>query len=225
MNSRSWLTFLLVVFTTSLFAQSQQEMNFQAERDAAKADKELNQVYKKVLAGQDADGAKLLKESQRAWIAYRDAEAKFAADEARGGSMAPMLYSGTLATLTEERVKRLKQSLGEQDAPAETKEEARPKQEPEVISSGGQGEGAANRHQAAMSFFEAYKAHDRHAARAVATEKVLAKLVWDKNAVENPTLKLMDDTHIYYEGGSIELKMQKTNAGRWLVGDIGMTAD
>ena len=78
---------------------------------------------------------------------------------------------------------------------------------------------------AAMAFFEAYKAHDRHAARTVASEKVLAKLVWDKNVAENPTLKLMDDTHIYYEGGSIELKMLKTSAGRWLVGDIGMTAD
>ena len=86
-------------------------MNRQAEADAAAADKELNIVYKKVIAGLDSEGQALLKTSQRAWLAYRDAEAKFEGDEMRGGSAEPLLYSGALTSLTKERTRRLRQSL------------------------------------------------------------------------------------------------------------------
>ncbi|PYI62415.1 MAG: hypothetical protein DMF07_13640 [Verrucomicrobia bacterium] len=41
-----------------------------------------------------------LKESQRAWLAFRDAEAAFAADQLRGGSMAPTIRYETMAELT-----------------------------------------------------------------------------------------------------------------------------
>ena len=245
MNTRSWLTLLFLAFTSALLAQSQFEMNETAEREAAKADKELNQVYRKVLGSLDAEGAKLLKESQRAWIAYRDAEAKFAADEARGGSMAPMLYSGTLATLTKERVKRLKQgsesadddlatqakALGDKAKAmvgrVESESEAHQKRLPERLEANraSKDDGAGTRHQVAQAFFEAYRTHNRKAALAVATGKVIGKLVWDKDAGDNPTLKLLDDSHIHYEGGTIELKMEKTQAGRWLVSDVGVTAD
>ena len=84
---------LLTVLAQPVRAQSQSEMNAQAARDAALADRELNKVYKQVLDTLDDEGAKLLKASQRAWIAFRDAEAASAADEARGGSMAPLLFS------------------------------------------------------------------------------------------------------------------------------------
>ena len=216
-------------FSVSAFAQSQQEMNFQAERDAAKADKALNVVYKKLLASVDDEGAKLLKDSQRAWIAFRDAEAKFAADEARGGSMAPMLYSGTLSRLTEERVKQLKEHLGDADPapPVEEKPQEKlqkDKPQPEGKSSA-PATGAKTRHLAAQGFFDAYQAHDRKAARKLATETALNKLVWDPAAGDNTTLKLMDDTHIYYVGGSIEMKLQKTKDDRWIISDVGMTAD
>ena len=53
MNTRSWLTLLFLAFTSALLAQSQFEMNETAEREAAKADKELNQVYRKVLGRLD----------------------------------------------------------------------------------------------------------------------------------------------------------------------------
>ena len=263
MKSIARIAALLLLLSASLFAQSQQEMNFQAERDAAKADKALNVVYKKLLASVDEEGAKLLKDSQRAWIAFRDAEAKFAADEARGGSMATMLYSGTLARLTEERVKQLKEHLGDGD-PAPPVEEKPQKDKPEGKSRASatgakplrdqaqatldraetesaeqqqrlqqrlednrlsKDDGASTRHKAALAFFEAYKAHNRKAALAVATGKAVGKLVWEKDAGDNPTLKLMDDTHIYYVGGSIEMKLQKTKDDRWIISDVGMTAD
>lgn len=210
----------LLLLTGPLFAQSQFEMNIQAQEDAAKADKVLNQVYKKVLASLDEDGVKLLKESQRAWIAFRDAEAKFAEDEARGGSMAPLLYFGAVHRLTEERIKQLKDHLGE-DAPA-TPPEEKPKPEPKSTIGTGS---AKTQHQAAQAFFEAYKAHDRRAAQKVASDAALNKLVWDPAAGDSSSLKLMDDSHIYYEGGSIQLKVEKTKDGKWLVSDVGMTAD
>ncbi len=94
-------------------AQTQAEMNESAAKEAAAADQELNAVYKKVLASQDEEGTALLRKSQRAWLAYRDAEAAFSADLFRGGSLAPMQYSETLATLTRERTAQLKAYLEE----------------------------------------------------------------------------------------------------------------
>lgn len=46
--------------------------------------------------------------AQRAWIALRDAEAAFAADQFRGGSAAPVLRSTSMAETTEQRIKQLK---------------------------------------------------------------------------------------------------------------------
>lgn len=245
MNARLWslACLLTLALAAPLHAQSQHELNEEAAREAARADKVLNQVYKQVLAACDAEGAKLLKESQRAWIAYRDAEASVAADEARGGSMAPMLYSYAIASLTDERVKRLKKTLeggnegpdtseppakpGRRSAPEpepEAKPEPRSKNDAPATADKGAA-GASTRRQAAQYFFEAYRKHDRQAAAAVASERVLNKLVWNKQAGENESLKLMDDSHIYYEGGSIQLKFEKTKDGRWIVSDVGMTAD
>jgi uncharacterized protein YecT (DUF1311 family) len=194
-------------------AQDQQTMNRQAEADAAAADKELNAVYKKVLAGLDDEGKALLKTSQRAWIAYRDAEAKFAADEMRGGSAAPLLYSGALASLTKERVKRLRQSLDEGNSAVEKDE------------SPAEPSGAESAAKAGELFYKAYARHDRAAAAKVASKAAIADLGWDASAGSPEGLKLMDPTHIYYVGGSIEMKIKKNPAGRWVVSALEMTAD
>lgn len=97
-------------------AQSQHEMNAEAAAEFAKADKELNEVYAKVLGVLDDTSKEKLKKSQRAWVAYRDAEADFSADaEARGGSMWPLVHEGTRARLTKERVRSLKELLIEDE--------------------------------------------------------------------------------------------------------------
>jgi uncharacterized protein YecT (DUF1311 family) len=98
-----------VAMTNSAVAQSQHEMNRQAETDFEKADTELNRVYKKALSDLDAEGQKKLKAAQRAWIVFRDAQAEFDADsEARGGSMYAMIYYSGLARLTRDRIKQLR---------------------------------------------------------------------------------------------------------------------
>jgi uncharacterized protein YecT (DUF1311 family) len=92
--------------------QTQAEMNQQAAADFAKADAQLNKVYKQVQAGLDADGLAKLKVAQRAWLAFRDADADFQADAAaRGGTMAPCIYDGVRQQLTEARTAELRQLL------------------------------------------------------------------------------------------------------------------
>jgi uncharacterized protein YecT (DUF1311 family) len=100
----------LVAFPTShANAQSQAEMNRQAAKDFEKADAELNSTYAALMAKlPDADSKRKLKESQRAWIAFRDAEAAFAADQVRGGSAAPVLRWTSVTQTTEQRIKQFK---------------------------------------------------------------------------------------------------------------------
>lgn len=102
---------ILMLGTVQLSAQSQAEMNQQAAGEFKKADAELNRVYARVLAELDDEGRAKLKAAQRAWVVFRDAEAAYQMDlEARGGSMAPLIYEGTRARLTRARTAQLKQS-------------------------------------------------------------------------------------------------------------------
>jgi uncharacterized protein YecT (DUF1311 family) len=112
---------LLAVLISPALGQSQSEMNQQARKDFEKADARLNSVYKKLLAELDAEGQAKLKAAQRAWIAFRDAEAAFQADlDARGGSLAPLIHEATAEDLTKKRTEQLSVSLKSQsrtDAP------------------------------------------------------------------------------------------------------------
>ena len=100
----------LVPFLTShAIAQTQAEMNHQAAKDFKAADAQLNSTYAALMAKlPDAESKRKLKESQRAWIAFRDAEAAFAADQFRGGSAAPVLRWTSMTETTEQRIKQLK---------------------------------------------------------------------------------------------------------------------
>ena len=95
------------LFCNPAYPQSQPEMNAQSQADFEKADVRLNAIYKKTLATLDEVGKKKLIASERAWLAYRDAEATFEADSERGGSMAPMIYNQACLELTEARIKQL----------------------------------------------------------------------------------------------------------------------
>jgi uncharacterized protein YecT (DUF1311 family) len=93
-------------------AQSQHEMNAQAFNEFKAADAELNKAYKKLVSKIDAESKTKLSISQKAWIKFRDAEAELIADfNARGGSMAPMIYHAEKALLTVDRTKQLLKML------------------------------------------------------------------------------------------------------------------
>ena len=74
----------------------------------ARADAELNRVYKDVMAGLDARSQDLLKRAQRDWITFRDDECKYENVQNEGGSIYPLVYNGCLTTLTKDRIKQLK---------------------------------------------------------------------------------------------------------------------
>jgi uncharacterized protein YecT (DUF1311 family) len=103
----------LLLPLSSAHAQTQAQMNQEAAADFKKADAELNKVYPQVVAKLDAEGKEKLKAAQRAWVAFRDAQAELDADMARGGTMAPLLRATSMTQTTEDRVKQLKAFLKE----------------------------------------------------------------------------------------------------------------
>lgn len=83
--------------------------------DFEKADAELNRIWPEIKSGaqeSDAGSGKsehvdALMASQRAWLAYRDAECAWQGFEAHGGSMEPMLVNACLADMTSKHIKEL----------------------------------------------------------------------------------------------------------------------
>ena len=93
-------------------ASTTMEMKECASADLQRADKALNATYKKLMTKLPDNVAKdKLKKSQRAWIAFRDANAEFSADEMRGGTGEGLLYTGTVTQMTKQREKELAQYL------------------------------------------------------------------------------------------------------------------
>ena len=89
--------------------ESQTGMNICAGADFKASDAKLNADYGEIMKrlSDDADARKLLQESQRAWIAFRDAECKFSSSGVEGGSVYPMVYAMCLQGLTDARVEQL----------------------------------------------------------------------------------------------------------------------
>ena len=107
--------FLLAVwgFTTCANAQTQLEINQAAGAAHAQADKQLNEVYQRILKEYAADPVFIanLREAQRAWVKFRDAEmkAKYPDREAGYyGSVHPTCWASYLAELTSQRTKDLR---------------------------------------------------------------------------------------------------------------------
>ncbi len=95
-------------------AQSQSEMNQQSLKEFEAADAKLNDVYKQLVARLDEQARTKLKTAQRAWIAFRDAQAELQTDvTARGGSMAPLMQNTASKELTQARIKELETLMKE----------------------------------------------------------------------------------------------------------------
>jgi uncharacterized protein YecT (DUF1311 family) len=107
---------LLIMICSTAFCQTQFEMNKESTDSFEKADKELNEIYKKILFEYRSDTVfiKNLKASQRIWISFRDAELSLKYPEREVGwygSMHPMCVSGFLKKLTIARIKTLTEWL------------------------------------------------------------------------------------------------------------------
>jgi|SRR5438105_14505006 len=103
------LASLLVIPLAPSRAQTQSAMNAQSRAKLERADTKLTKTYQALLARLPATERKRkLQESQRAWIAFRDAEASFAADQVRGGTAARSLRFTRMTECTQLRIKQLK---------------------------------------------------------------------------------------------------------------------
>ncbi|PLW75092.1 lysozyme inhibitor LprI family protein [Cohaesibacter celericrescens] len=78
-----------------------------AQMDYNIADGDLNYAYQDLRAGADKTGKLKLRDAQRAWIKFRDAECDRQADAVRGGTMAPLIQMSCLADLTAKRAAEL----------------------------------------------------------------------------------------------------------------------
>jgi uncharacterized protein YecT (DUF1311 family) len=101
--------------------QTQMDMNFCAEIDFERADAELNAAWREAIAAARAGDREIdrrsdqrpteeakMREAQRAWLIFRDAQCTVEGYEARGGTMEPMVYGGCRARLTRERTAQLR---------------------------------------------------------------------------------------------------------------------
>ena len=66
----------IVLLAISAFAQTQMDLNISADEALKKADADLNAVYKEVMPSLNDAQKESLKQSQVAWIKYRDLCAK-----------------------------------------------------------------------------------------------------------------------------------------------------
>ncbi|WP_173934963.1 lysozyme inhibitor LprI family protein [Chelativorans sp. Marseille-P2723] len=89
-------------------------------RDLSVADDQLNALYGallgKVRHWDRADDAEVgfeirLRQSQRAWVSFRDAECAFRGSVMEGGSAQPLIENGCRVALTKERNVHLKELL------------------------------------------------------------------------------------------------------------------
>src|SRR6266436_3682034 len=102
----SVISVAVLIPLAQIHAQTQASMNAHARTEFVKANAELNKTYETLLAKLPDVGRKQkLKESQRAWLAFSDAEAGFVADQGRAGSMAATIRHETMTELTQPRTK------------------------------------------------------------------------------------------------------------------------
>lgn len=87
-------------------AVTQQDLNDCSEKDYRKWDDELNKVYDHIMASLEERNQFKLREVQKKWIEYRDANCE-AEREYHGGSMALMIQAFCLRDNTKDRIKEL----------------------------------------------------------------------------------------------------------------------
>jgi uncharacterized protein YecT (DUF1311 family) len=87
---------------------SQAEASACAHEEYKAADAELNRTYGRLAGVLDAEDKASLKESELAWIKYRDSTCVFESSQYKGGTMRGMIESFCLARVTKARTAELK---------------------------------------------------------------------------------------------------------------------
>lgn len=95
---------------------TQTEANACARHKYKQADSGMNRVYEQLMAelagfGSDGKTQNKLKQAQSIWLQYRSANCESEASIFEGGSIRPAVYYSCLASMTEERTKRMREFL------------------------------------------------------------------------------------------------------------------
>lgn len=85
-------------------ANTQQEMNNCAATEYQKADEQLNDTYKTIVARATPPQRELLSQAEQAWISVRDTDCKFVSSGAEEGSAKTLVNSQCLTDKTRERI-------------------------------------------------------------------------------------------------------------------------
>lgn len=87
------------------------EMKYCSQLSYQAVDRQLNQVYRKVLATTQGEPRQLLVTGQQAWIKFRDNNCDFEVYLSRGGTGYEIFRNGCLEKLTTQRTKDLQDYL------------------------------------------------------------------------------------------------------------------
>lgn len=90
---------------------SQAEASRCAYEEYKAADAELNRVYGQLAGLLDAEDKAALRESELAWIKYRDSTCVFESSQYKGGTMRPMIESFCLTRVTKSRTAELREQF------------------------------------------------------------------------------------------------------------------
>jgi len=96
-----------------ILAQSQSQMNRDAQDSYKKSDAELNKVYKQLISIISKEQKDALIDAQLAWIKFRDANSACWASPNKGGSIYPLIYFGRMKEMTEARTAELRELIKE----------------------------------------------------------------------------------------------------------------
>jgi uncharacterized protein YecT (DUF1311 family) len=111
------IVLLYLIFNFNINAQTQQDLNQDAQKKYKLAEDEINMVYKEIIQKYKTDSlfVKNLRVSQRIWIQFRDAEIKMKYPSndpyVEYGSIYPVCYYSYMEILTRERIQKLTEWL------------------------------------------------------------------------------------------------------------------
>jgi uncharacterized protein YecT (DUF1311 family) len=86
-----------------------------AQRELEEEEKLMAEVYARVEGPADRKNLRLLTKAQRAWDVFREAQAAYRADGARGGTASKLLWLSEADRLTRQRIESLRCSLSDDE--------------------------------------------------------------------------------------------------------------
>ncbi|MBS0220117.1 MAG: DUF1311 domain-containing protein [Proteobacteria bacterium] len=95
------------IFAAPAWAQTQSEMNGQAGRGLREAEEQLRRFYTRLETKYAAETMAGFRETQEAWLHFREIECAFETRDTVGGSIHPMLVDQCKTRMTLQRVKDL----------------------------------------------------------------------------------------------------------------------